>query len=288
MNNHLPPGACDAHMHIFDERFTALPNALFRSAPVAAYRDLAAVFGIDRMVVVQPSGYGFDNSCTLDALARLGSVSRGVVVIPPDTPRAELDRLHALGVRGVRFMMALPGGLSWDSMAATADAVSPLGWHLNLQFDGHQLPERVALIQALPVDVVIDHYGAFHNGFNLGGPEVASLCRLLDTGKVWIKLASPYAYGMSRIGPPGFADVGRLASMLVSNYPDRCLWGSNWPHVAEKLMPCDDELLTMAREWIGDDAVFTRILVDNPARLYGFEEHSEVPRHNSANRLDAN
>ncbi len=274
----LPAGACDCHMHIFDERFSALPGALFRAAPVAAYRGLAESLGIDRMVVVQPSGYGFDNACTLDALAQLGEASRGVVVIAPDTPADELRRMHAQGVRGVRYMMLREGGLGWHSMAAMADAVGALGWHLNLQFDGHQLPERAAALGALPVDLVIDHFGAFLDGAEPDGAAFRTLLRLMESGRVWVKLSAPYAYRMSASGAPDFPEVGRLAAELISAFPERCLWATDWPHVTEATWPSDTALLALFERWAVDEATRQRILVDNPTRLYGFANASSGSR----------
>lgn len=267
----MPPGSCDCHMHVFDGRFAAAPGALFRAAPLADYRRLAATLGIDRHVIVQPSGYGFDNACTLDALATQGPKARAVVVIPPGTSVAELQRLHRAGVRGVRFMMLRPGGLSWDDLPAMAAAVAPLGWHLNLQFDGHEMPGRVAALRALPVDVVIDHVGAFVGGAR---PDDAAFCALADLlagGRAWVKLSAPYAYGMSADGPPDYPEVATLARALVRAFPERCLWASDWPHVSEPQMPSDQDLLQAFDNWVGGASVRQRILVDNPAGLYGFE-----------------
>lgn len=266
----LPAGACDCHMHVYDACFAALPNAIPRDAPVPAYRRMSAALGLDRMVVVQPSGYGFDNACTLDALAAFGAKARAVVVISPDTPQAELERLHALGVRGVRYMMVVPGGLGWDSMAAMAHKVAPLGWHLNLQFDGHQLPERLAALQALPIDLVIDHFGSFHGGVRVAAPGFGALLRLMDGGRAWVKLSGPYSYGMRGASAPGYDAVAPLARALIDAHPEHCLWASNWPHPTEATPPADADMLALLGQWAGRRATRDRILVDNPARLYGY------------------
>jgi D-galactarolactone isomerase len=266
----LPAGSCDCHMHVFDPRFRALPEAMYREATASEYLTLAGTLGVDRTVVVQPSGYGFDNSCTLDAVSRLGPGARAIVVVAPETPEPELRRLHAAGARGVRFMLLRPGGLTWDQMMPMAQAVAPLGWHLNLQFDGHEMPQRLAGIQALPVEVVIDHVGAFAGGVEPGHAAFRALLTLLEGGRAWVKLSGPYTYKMSKSGPPDYPEVGRLASLLAREFPSRCLWASDWPHVSEPQMLPDDALAASFLRWIGDEATAQRILVDNPARLHGF------------------
>ena len=277
----LPPGSCDCHMHVFDARFAGLPGALLRDAPVATYRQMAASLGIARNVIVQPSGYGFDNACTLDALATMGPQARAIVVIPPASPQAELQRLHAAGVRGVRFMMLRPGGLGWEAMPRMADDVAPLGWHLNLQFDGHALPQHASALRALPVDLVIDHVGAFHDGARADDEGFRALLGLMESGRVWVKLSAPYAYRMSRSGPPDYPEVGSLARTLARAFPQRCLWASDWPHVTEATPPSDRALLDAFERWVDDPDARQRILVDNPAHLYGFDplhdEHSRDP-----------
>ena len=154
-----------------------------------------------RAVVVQPTAYGFDNACTLQSLAALGPAGRGVVVIDPATPRRELDRLHRLGVRGVRYMMLGGGVLPWESLEATAAAIEPLGWHIDLQLDGRRLPEYEARLSRLPCRLVIDHTGKFlepvapaHEGFQ-------ALLRLLESGRCWVKLSAPYETSKVRCAP---------------------------------------------------------------------------------------
>jgi D-galactarolactone isomerase len=277
LRQRMPIGACDCHMHIYDQRFPARPHVVMRVGPVPVYREVCKSLGIGRMVVVQPVAYGFDNACTLDAMSQLGSAARGIVVIEPETSASELQRLHALGVRGVRHMMILPGGLGWDSMEAMAHSVGPLGWNLNLQFDGHQMPERLDFLKTLPVKLVIDHIGSFHDGVNQDDVGFRALLALLDTGRVWIKLSAPYSYRMSRCGPPHFEDIGRLARVLIAAYPERCLWASNWPHPTEAIPPDTADMLSLLHQWAPDVKARTRILVDNPCELYGFGETDVLP-----------
>lgn len=277
LRQRMPVGACDCHMHIYDQRFQARPNVMMRVGPVPDYLEVCKSLGIGRMVVVQPVAYGFDNACTLDAMSLLGSAARGIVVIDPETPELELQRLHALGVRGVRHMMILPGGLGWDSMEAMAYSVGPLGWNLNLQFDGHQLPERLDFLKSLPVNLVIDHIGSFHDGVNPEDAAFIGLMALMETGRVWIKLSAPYSYRMSRSGAPHYEDIGHLARLLIATYPERCLWASNWPHPNAVSPPDTSDMLSLLDQWVPNAQTLTRILVDNPSLLYGYGVMDVLP-----------
>lgn len=260
-------------MHLYDEtRFPLAPTATFKPphAPLAAYREVQRALGLERVVFVQPTGYGFDNRCILDALAQTGASSRAVVIVAPDVLDAELSRLHQAGVRGVRFMM-IPGAggpLAWDSIEAMAERLLPLGWHINLQLDGRDLPARKALIDRLPCPVVIDHTGKFLVPVPVADPAFQALLSILQQPKRYVKIAAPYE--TSKIGPPGFDDVAALAQALLRAFPDRCLWASNWPHPNTQPLPDSADMLALLSQWAPDEATRQRVLVDNPARLYGF------------------
>ncbi|VWC29119.1 amidohydrolase [Burkholderia lata] len=265
-----PADACDCHIHIYDDAYLLAPTATFRPphAPVDAYRRVQQALGLARVVIVQPTGYGVDNRCLLDALAAFGQQARGVATLPADVPDAELARLHAAGVRGVRFMM-LAGGLArWDELERVAARIGPLGWHVDLQLDGRTLPEVLPLLSSLQARVVIDHTGKFLTPVAPDAPEFLALRRLLDRGHAWVKLSAPYE--TSRSGAPGYDDVARLAAVLARHHPTRCVWGSNWPHPNASPVPDDMNLLGWLDDCTADDAVTRAILVDNPAVLYGF------------------
>jgi D-galactarolactone isomerase len=267
----LPWGeACDCHVHVYEAGYPLAPSATFLPppAPASAYRAVQGALGSGRVIVVQPTGYGFDNRCTLAAIAQLGTGARGVAVVPPGTPPAELQRLHAGGIRGVRYMMLAGGLLPWDSLAAMAQAVAPLEWNINLQLDGRALPQHEDALLRLPCPLVIDHVARFLGPVTLEDEAFASLCRLLDTGRCWIKLSAPYE--SSRSGPPAYADVAPLVRALAQRYPERCLWASNWPHPNVRPAPSDEALLAWALDLFGDVGTQRRIVVDNPAALYGF------------------
>jgi D-galactarolactone isomerase len=266
----MPAGACDCHMHVYDRDYPLRPGwtAAVPDAPLAAYRRVQRALGLARTIVVQASAYGFDNACAEAALRALGAAARGVAAVRPDIADAELARLHAAGFRGARAHL-LPGAqLSWSDLAALAARVAPLGWHVQLQFDGRELPERLALIESLPGDVVLDQNGKFLEPVAVSHPSFAALMTLLERGRAWIKLSAPYE--TSRVGPPRYDDVSALATALARAHPERCLWGTNWPHPGTAAAPPESTLLALFGEWVPDATTRALILVDNPARLYGF------------------
>jgi D-galactarolactone isomerase len=266
----VPPGTCDCHMHIYDPRFRAAPSwpLVLPNAPLAAYRAVQAELGLSRAVIVQPNGYMFDNACTEEAVRGLGSSARGIATIRPDTAAAELERLTRAGFRGARCYMLKGGYLSWDDVDAIAARVQPHGWHVQVQLDGRELPQHETRLSRLPVDVVIDRNGKFLEPVPTTHPAFAVLRKLLDSGKCWVKLSAPYE--TSKTGPPHYADVSALASALAAANPDRCVWATNWPHPGMNPVPSTVAMLDLLLDWTQSDAARRRILVDNPARLYGF------------------
>ncbi|HEV7264975.1 MAG TPA: amidohydrolase family protein [Falsiroseomonas sp.] len=273
----VPPGATDCHMHIYGrpERYPVAqtnPSPVPFGADLVGYRAVQAKLGLTRTVVVQPTAYGADNTCTLDAVAALGlDAARAVVVATPETSEGELRRLHAAGARGARAFLLKGGLVPWERLADLAARIAPLGWHVQLQFDGGELPEREAMLSRLPCPVVIDHLGRFHDPVPPDAPAVRALLRLLDSGRVWVKASSPY--GVSRSGPPGYADVSKIARAVIAAAPERVVWGSNWPHPnAPEPKPDEAPLLDLLSAWAPDERERHTILMDNPARLYGFGE----------------
>jgi D-galactarolactone isomerase len=266
-----PAGTCDTHMHIYDARYPSAPTAPFTppDALVPDYLKVRARLGITRTVVVQPSTYGKDNSCTLAAMAALGDSARGIAVVDQTVTDAELDRLTKAGIRGIRFHMLPGGALPWDILETMASRIGNFGWHVQLQLDGRKLPEREALLKRLTGTLVVDHVGKFLEPIPTDHEAFKVLLRLLDNGRTWVKLSAPYEW--SKSGAPNYSDVGRLATALAAAAPDRMLWATNWPHPTPGLpKPDDADLLDMLFEWIPSEAERKKALVDNPARLYGF------------------
>lgn len=265
-----PPGACDCHMHIYEDRFPVVPQAVFKPphAPLKDYLAVQKSLGLSRVVLVQPNGYGFDNRCLLEALAALGKSARAIAIVAADVSDAELDRLTRAGVRGIRYHL-LPGGmLPWETLVPMAARIAAFGWHVQLQLDGRDLPRYERDLAKLPVPLVIDHNGKFMEPVATDHPGFRSLLGLLDGGNTWVKLSAPYE--TSKTGPPHYSDVSTLARALVAAAPRRCVWASNWPHPGRNPPPETAAMLDLLLEWADDDATRHRILVDNPARLYGF------------------
>jgi D-galactarolactone isomerase len=267
-----PHGTCDTHMHFYDKKYPLAPTAA--SAPpedgsVATYRALQRRIGITRTVVVQPTAYGKDNTCTLDGMAALGKdTARGVAVVDDRVSEAELRRLDDLGMRAARLHMLPGGAIPWEIADAVVKRVQSVGWHAQLQLNGRLLPDRERQILGWPGRVVIDHIGRIADPVAVENPAFLCLLRLLDTGRVWVKLSAPYL--VSKSGPPRYEDVSALAKTLAKAAPERMLWATNWPHPNEKHPPDEAGLLDLLLDWAPDEATRRKILVDNPAALYGF------------------
>ena len=264
------PGACDSHMHVYEDAYPLAATATFKPphAPASAYRTVQRELNLARTVVIQPTGYGFDNRCTLAAVAALGPQARAIVVVAPEAASAELESLHSLGARGVRYMM-LPGGvLPWSGLERTAAAIAPLGWHIDLQLDGRELPLHEATLTRLPCRLVIDHVARFMGPVEPDSEPLRALCRLLDNSRCWIKISAPYE--SSRSGPPGYGDIAWIARLVARRYPERCLWASNWPHPNQNPAPSTAAMLEWALGFCADSGAQKQALVDNPAELYGF------------------
>ncbi len=267
-----PPGTIDTHMHVFEARFPLAPTATVTppEAPLSDYQAVCARLGIERCIIVQPSGYGTDNSCTLEAIAAFGPGARGIAVVDENVTDDELGRLHRAGIRGLRFHM-LPGGVvPWESLPRLAARIVELGWHAQVQLDGRELPEREAMLNDLPGTLVIDHTGKFLEPVTPDDPAFRVLLDLVEEGSTYVKLSAPYE--TSKVGPPLFDDVGALAKVLAEEAPERMLWATNWPHLGQSPERVGDEagLLDLLLDWAPDETTRQRILVDNPAQLYGF------------------
>jgi len=267
-----PANSCDCHIHIYDPTKPVAPTAAGPGpawANVGAYRAVQQRLGTTRAVVVQSTAYGLDNSCAVEAIAELGlSQTRGVAVVGADVSEAELQRLTDAGMRGARFQMLPGGALPWEALEPVAAKIAAFGWHIQLQMDGRLLAERETQLKRLPGTLVIDHVGKFLEPVPVEHPGFRTLLRLLDGGKTWLKLAA--AYETSKVGGPLYGDVGALAKAAVKAHPERMIWASNWPHVSVKDLPDDRSLLDLLLDWAPDARIRQRILVDNPAEVYGF------------------
>ncbi|MGI9537837.1 MAG: amidohydrolase family protein [Desulfocapsaceae bacterium] len=265
-----PPGSCDTHMHFYNDRYPTAPTAFMTppNALVEDYRVVQKRLNLERVVIVQPTTYGTDNRCQLEALKAFGADARGVMVVDPTLEDEELQELTDAGVCGVRFHMLPGGALDWGVLKEMAARVDNFGWHVQLQMNGREFPEREALLKALPCDLVVDHVGRFMGPVATDDPAFKVLLSFLDSGRCWVKLSAPYE--SSESGPPGWDDVTPEAIALVRFAPERMLWASNWPHPGQKNPPDEADLLDLLLYWVDDASTRTRILRDNPAELYNF------------------
>jgi len=269
-----PGSSCDSHIHIYDPRFPMKwPNLrAVDNASVREYRLLQMRNGTARTIVVQPAAYGTDNAVTLDAIAQLGQENaRGIAVVHPTVTDTELISMNKAGVRGIRFSQHEP-----RTAVTTAEMIEPLahrvhrlGWHVQLHIRAEQIVEMADLVSKLPGTIVFDHMGRMPQPQGIHHPAFGILRRLLDTGRVWVKLSGPYLD--TAVGAPRYTDIKPVAHALAEHAPERCVWGSDWPHPTEpNVKPDDAALLDLLHEWTLDETIRHRILVENPAALYGF------------------
>jgi predicted TIM-barrel fold metal-dependent hydrolase len=272
----LPPGACDAHCHVFGPA-AKFPYAEDRSytppdAPVEQLRRLHAHLGISRAVIVHASCHGTDNTVTLDAIASSNGAYRGVANVDPAITDEELAALDAGGIRGIRFNFVKHlGGVPDVSMIESlVHRIAPLGWHVVLHLDAEDILEHQDLLHRISVPFVIDHMGRVRAGQGVGQKPFQLLLQLMrDNPLAWVKIC-----GAERVsaGKRPFEDAIPFAQALIAAAPDRLLWGTDWPHPnISKDMPNDGELVDLFFRYTPDPAIQRKILVDNPARLYGFE-----------------
>jgi predicted TIM-barrel fold metal-dependent hydrolase len=266
-----PALTCDCHFHIFGpyDKYPLSPGRTYNPPPalVPDYLAMAEMLGIQRMVVVQASVSGTDNAVTLDAVRQFGQHrARAVAVIDAGFTDAMLRQMHDGGVRGVRFNLSSGNGTPIDQLEPIARRLAPLGWHIQVYTEGETLAEMAPTLAKLPVPIVIDHCGGVKAGLGLDHPQFHALLRLLDLGNAWIKVCS---YRVSSTGQP-WADPAPNVKEFVARYPERCVWGTDWPHPQMNPSPEAGLLLDQFFEWTPDATVRQRILVDNAAKLYGF------------------
>jgi predicted TIM-barrel fold metal-dependent hydrolase len=270
----VPAQACDCHAHIFGDpaRYPFVPGR--RYTPAAAnledYRAMLAKLGLERAVIVQPTIYP-DNQVTIDALQAADGKWRGIARLDAGVTQHELERLHAIGFRGVRFHPKRANGAGVDQLEAVCARIAEFGWHAQFHLDARDLPELAPRLEKLPVACVIDHMGhmAPAASASVDEPGFQVLLRWLREERAWVKLSAPNRFGDPRLP---YASVLPFAQALAAANPGRVLWASDWPHSSHTgYMPNDAELLDLLASWVPDAAIRHRILVDNPARLYDFQ-----------------
>ena len=277
----LPAGSVDAHCHVFGpgDQFPYAPERKYTPCD-ASKEQLFALrdhLGFDKNVIVQATCHGSDNRALVDALLASGNRARGVATVKRDVTDAELQAMHAAGVRGTRFnfVKRLADFTPRDVLLEIANRIAPLGWHVVVYFEAQDLPELYDFFTALPTTVVVDHMGRPDVSKAVEGPEFALFVKMMrEHANIWSKVSCPERLSMS--GPPAlngeqhaYADVVPFAKYLVENFPDRVLWGTDWPHPNLKDHMPDDGLLVDYIPQIATTAELQRkLLVDNPHRLY--------------------
>jgi len=268
-----PAGACDCHHHIYDAvRFPPVQpgGTIIPDARLEEYRMLQRRIGTSRNVVVTPLAYVTDNRVTLDAIARLRPNARGVAVLRPTVTDAELKMLADGGIRGIRFSLSDPRNAptSIEMIEPLSKRVNALGWHVQINMTADQIVAAQDLWNRLPSAIVFDHLGHVPEPAGVKHPVFNVVRRLVDKGRTWVKLS--VTYDNTKDGPPGYADITKVAQAYVKAAPERMVWGSNWPHPNETKKPDDAALFDLMSKWAPDEATRNRILVRNPAALYGF------------------
>jgi len=272
----MPPLACDTHAHIcgpgsrypyWSGRVYTPPDCLLPD-----YRHMLATLGVERAVLVQPSVYAIDNSAMFHALRAAGPSFRAVAVVDENIDNVDLQYMHDLGVRGVRCnivdIVEDKGKLPLAMLERLAAKVQRGGWHIELLMHADEFPEMDRAFADFPVDIVLGHLGYLRTEKGTNDPGFQALLRLMRAGKAWVKLTGPYRISGQALP---YADTVPFAHALLDAAPDRVLWGTDWPHVMMKgPMPNDGDLCDVLASWIPDEALRKRVLVDNPARLYGF------------------
>jgi len=268
----LPPGSCDTHVHVWGpfDRFPVAAGAPY-TPPERNKDDLAALharLGVERCVIVQTTVYKADNRAMLDAIAAAPATRRGVALVDASFGDREYQALHDGGVRGVRFgfVKHLGGIPDLDLVRRTAERIAAMGWHLVLHLDAANIAEFEGLFRAFRLPVVIDHMGRVPAAEGLEQAPFRTLLGLLEAPNFWVKVSG--AERISAAGPP-FADALPFARALIAAAPDRTLWGTDWPHPNVRWMPDEAAQVDLLPQ-MAEAAALRRVLVENPARLYGF------------------
>ena len=270
---------CDCHFHIFGppERYPSSGDLRYKppSAPLSEYLALARRLGIERMVFVQPSAYGRDNRCMLDAMREITTPRRAIVDVDENIPDSELARLDKAGVCGVRVNVSPVkppeagfGATLLPRIERLAARCAEIGWQLDFLLPGWLTEELMGTLEQLPVNFTLAHMGMFLARDGVGQPGFQRLLELLKRGdgRCWVKLTGVYRISTA----PGFADAAPMAQALIAAAPDRIIWGSDYPHLSFADRVSSVELFNLLEQWAPDHATRQKILVDNPRRLFKF------------------
>jgi 2-pyrone-4,6-dicarboxylate lactonase len=274
----LPRGSIDTHVHVFEQaRYKMNPDRGYNppDSTLADLKHLHATLGVDRVVFTQPSIYGVDNSAILDASATLNAATpnraRCVVAISLDIADSELAALDAAGVRGVRLNTDNKGGMpiELDQIPNLVARIAPFGWHIEFLFPGKDIVELMTTFTALKVPMSIGHFAYQPATAGVRAPGFQALLELMRRGNTWMKISG--ANRVSETDLPPYDDVKPMATALIEAAPDRIMWGTDWPHPNKYVVnPNDGDLVDALGDWVTDQAMRRKILVDTPAAFYRF------------------
>ena len=275
----FPPLSCDSHAHICGPiaRYPYYARRIYTPSDTLLpdYEHMLETIGVARAALVQGSIYGTDNTVLLEALKTGNGRYRGVAVVAPDVSEKELCALHEAGVRGIRMNIVdtkdNKGMLPMATLLPLANKIKPYGWHVEFLLHVDEFPDLDRTLEDFPVDVSFGHLGYMRTENPLTTPGFQALLRLLKTGRAWVKLTAPYRISPN---PLPHADVNKFAHALVEANADRIVWGSDWGHIMLNWkipMPNDGDIADLLGAWVPDESTRKKILVDNPAKIYGFD-----------------
>lgn len=266
----MPANACNAHLHIIDPSFPNDGKAAAQIGTVETYRVLAQQLDLPRAVFVQAKPFAVNNACLLDAIQKFGADNaRGIAVVNSTVSDRELEQLHDGGVRGLRFSVWNPQNavVSFEDCQPVSERVKHLGWNMQLHMSASQIAQHADVIRRLDCKVVIDHMGRLDPALGVKDPAYTFLCEMVDKGNTWIKLSGPYLN--TRTGAP-WTDATETAIAIAELAPERVVWGSDFPHVTEKVKPDEAVLTELIGTWLPTEKARQLALTDNPQELYGF------------------
>ena len=266
----MPKGACNAHLHIIDPKFPNDGKAAAQIGTIETYSKVAEKLHLDRAVFVQAKPFACDNTCLLDAIEKFGRKNAvGIAVVTNEASDAELKRLNDGGVKGLRFSVWNPANavVSFEDCLPLSKRVFDFDWNMQLHMSAKQLAERAEIIKQIPGKVVIDHMGRMDPHLGVNDPALSVLFSLIDRGNVWVKLSGPY---LNTVQGFPWDDCHALAVKIATYAPERVVWGSDFPHVTEKVKPDEAFLTNMIAAWLPDEKGRKLALVTNPEELYGF------------------
>jgi D-galactarolactone isomerase len=267
----FPEKACNAHLHIIDPAFPNNGKAEKQKGTVEEYKKIASELGIPRAVFVQAKVFGTDNACLVDAIQKFGKNNAvGIAVVNNTVDDAQLKELDAAGIKGLRFSVWNPKNavVSLDDCLPLSKRVADLGWCIQLHMSAAQLVEHKDMIREIPCSVVIDHMGRLNPELGTEDPAFDVICSLVEKGNIWVKLCGPYLNTKTSAPWP---DAAKTSVAYVSRIPERLVWGTDFPHVTEKVKYDEHAFADLIPQWISSEKLQKRILVENPKQLYDFK-----------------